>query len=143
MRGTLHLKDITQSGKDVEINLESNVLKAGGSGYLTMGDNPNNNYLDQQSSAIIKHLVGTEDILSVPILEIPWAGTLKILLKNNGDNLDHAPNSLPSFIMSIALLISLIVVVDIILMKRDKKHKDSENDDVDDESPDDQEDEGA
>jgi signal peptidase len=137
------LKDITQSGKNVEINLESSVLKAGGSGYLTMGDNPNNNYLDQQSSAIVKHLVGTEDILSVPILEIPWAGTLKILLKNNGDNLDHAPNSLPSFIMSIALLISLIVVVDIILMKRDKKHKDSENDDVDDESPDDQEDEGA
>ena len=129
MRGTLYLKDITQSGKDVEINLESNVLRAGGSGYLTMGDNPNNNYLDQYSSAIVNHLIGTDDILSVPILEIPWAGTLKILLKNNGNNLDHVPNSLPSFIMMIVLMISLFVIIDVILMRRDTKRSDSEQTD--------------
>ena len=127
MRGTLYLKNITQSGKNVEINLESSALKAGGSGYLTMGDNPNNNYLDQYSGAIVNHLIDIEDIQSIPVFEIPWAGTMKILFKNNGDNLDHVPNSLPSLIMAIALIISFVIVTDAFLTRRDGTAN-SEND---------------
>ena len=97
-----------------------------------MGDNPNNNYLDQYSGAIVNHLIDIEDIQSIPVLEIPWAGTLKILFKNDGDNLDHVPNSLPSFIMAIALVISSVVVIDTFLTRRDRTTNDENDSSVED-----------
>ena len=50
------------------------------SGYLTKGDN--NSRFDQPS--IIDHLVTPDEIRSIPVMEIPWLGTLKILINNGG-----------------------------------------------------------
>ena len=58
------------------------------------------------------------DIRSVPILEIPWAGTTKILLKNDGENLEYVPNSLPSLILAFIVIISLILIVDAIFLRK-------------------------
>ena len=113
MKGMLFFEDMTQSKKDLKINLESQSLKNGGSGYLTLGDNINNYNFDQYNGTIVKHLVNEHMIKSIPILEIPWVGTLKILFKNDGVNLEHVPNSIPSFIMAIILLISITIVADL------------------------------
>jgi len=115
LSGTLKFIDITQSGKTLEINLDN---LGDESGFLTLGDNPVGNLNFDQNSGIVNHLVGMDDIRSVPILEIPWAGTTKILLKNDGENLEYVPNSLPSLIMAFIVIISLILIVDAILLRK-------------------------
>ena len=115
LSGTLKFMDITQSGKTLEINLDN---LGDESGFLTLGDNPVGNLNFDQNSGIVNHLVGMDDIRSVPILEIPWAGTTKILLKNDGENLEYVPNSLPSLILAFIVIISLILIVDAILLRK-------------------------
>ena len=115
LSGTLKFIDITQSGKTLEINLDN---LGDESGFLTLGDNPVGNLNFDQNSGIVNHLVGMDDIRSVPILEIPWAGTTKILLKNDGENLEYVPNSLPSLILAFIVIISLILIVDAILLRK-------------------------
>lgn len=90
IRGTLRFTDITNSEKDVCVNMDA-LPKS--SGYLTMGDNPITNTEFDQTSYITDHLVSMDDIKSVPIMEIPWFGILNILLKNSGENLECVPNS--------------------------------------------------
>ena len=109
LSGKLKFTDITRSGKDVEVNLDT-LGKV--SGYLTMGDNPESNPNFDQTSGIVDHPIPYEDIRSVPFMEIPWMGTMKILLKNDGRNLEHVPNSLPSLLMEIVLLFSILLLVD-------------------------------
>lgn len=130
MRGILYFEDLTASKKDVQINLESSTLKNGGSGYITMGDNPNNSNFDQ-SSSIINHLIDKDDIRSIPVFEIPWIGAVKILLKNDGDNLEHVPNSIPSLAMALTIVIGAIVIIDMLYTRRDSKkdHHDTESED--------------
>ena len=115
LSGTLKFIDITQSGKTLEINLDN---LGDESGFLTLGDNPVGNLNFDQNSGIVNHLVGMDDIRSVPILEIPWAGTTKILLKNDGENLEYVPNSLPSLILAFIVIISLILIVDAIFLRK-------------------------
>lgn len=115
LSGTLKFIDITQSGKTLEINLDN---LGDESGFLTLGDNPVGNLNFDQNSGIVNHLVGMNDIRSVPILEIPWAGTTKILLKNDGENLEYVPNSLPSLILAFIVIISLILIVDAIFLRK-------------------------
>lgn len=113
IRGTLCFEGITVSKKDVSINLDS-LEKS--SGFLTMGDNSiSNPNFDQPS--IIDHLVSYEDIRSVPVFEIPWLGTLKILI-NGGDNLEYVPNSLPSFVMFFILIFGFLILLDAFTMFR-------------------------
>lgn len=90
LKGTLRFIDITNSEKDVYVNMDA-LPKS--SGYLTMGDNPITNTELDQVSYITDHLVFIDDIKSVPVIEIPWIGILNILLKNGGENLDCVPNS--------------------------------------------------
>lgn len=108
LRGVLWFEDITASGKDVSIDLTSLPHQ---SGYLTMGDNPVTNTSFDQASNIVSHLIAYEDIRSVPIVEIPWLGTIKILL-NGGQNLEDVPNSLPSLVMLIAIVFGFLILID-------------------------------
>ena len=117
--GTLVFEDITVSGKDVEINVDS-LNKH--SGYLTMGDNTRNNYFDQVSILGVQHdLVSMDDIRSVPFLEIPWLGTLKILISNGGENLEYVTNSLPSLIMCIIVIFGFLMLLDGLTLYRNQK----------------------
>ena len=117
--GTLVFEDITVSGKDVEINVDS-LNKH--SGYLTMGDNTRNNYFDQVSIPGVQHdLVSMDDIRSVPFLEIPWLGTLKILISNGGENLEYVTNSLPSLIMCIIVIFGFLMLLDGLTLYRNQK----------------------
>ena len=77
-------EDITVSQKDVSIDLDT-LEKS--SGFLTMGDNSETNPNFDQPN-IVDHTISYEDIRSVPVMEIPWLGTLKILV-NGGNNLEY------------------------------------------------------
>lgn len=87
------------------------------SGYLTKGDN--NSRFDQPS--IIDHLVTPDEIRSIPVMEIPWLGTLKILINNGGENLEYVPNSIPSLVMFFVTIFGLIILYDSIFLFRLRK----------------------
>ena len=110
LRGTLTFENLTQSGKTVKINL-STLGKQ--SGYLTLGDNPKTNLSFDQASGIISHPIGNDDIRSVPFFEIPWLGTIKLLINGNNANLSYVPNSLPSLAMVIVTIIGAILLIDV------------------------------
>ncbi len=111
--GTLGFIDITKAKKDVSVNLDRVGTE---SGFITMGDNIGNNYFDQTS--IVDSLVSMNDIRSVPVFEIPWIGALKILLKNDGQNLQYVPNSLPSLVMVLGVIFGLLIIIDAIAIHR-------------------------
>ena len=113
IRGTLCFEGITESGKNVSIDL--NRLEKS-SGYLTMGDNRETNPGFDQPN-IITHAVAVEDIRSVPVFEIPWLGTIQILV-NGGDNLEYVPNSLPSFLMCFITIFGFLILIDAISLHR-------------------------
>ena len=117
LRGTLYFEDITASGKDVHINLDNLEKK---SGFLTMGDNPETNTTFDQTSSIIDHPIGYDDIRSVPVFEIPWLGTIKILL-NGGRNLEDVPNSLPSLVMLFMTVFGLLFLIDALTLYRNRQ----------------------
>ncbi len=109
LSGKLTFVGITQSKKTVSINLSS-IGK--NSGYLTMGDNPKTNIHFDQASGIIGHPISKDDIVSVPAFELPWLGTIKLLMKGNS-NLEYVPNSLPSLAMLVIIILSSIFAADI------------------------------
>lgn len=115
LSGTLHFEDLTASGKNVSLNLNS--LKKN-SGFLTMGDNPIGNTTFDQSSGIAYGPISIDLIKSVPIAEIPWIGSFKVMMK--GGSLEHAPNNIPSLLMSIITFISLAILIDIVHYKKTK-----------------------
>lgn len=116
IRGTLYFEDITASEKDVRISLDNLQKK---SGFLTLGDNPKTNLNFDQESSIIDHAIGYEDIRSIPVLEIPWLGTIKILV-NGGENLEDVPNSLPSLIMLFVTVFGFLMLIDAVSLFRNK-----------------------
>lgn len=109
--GILH---ITVGQKDAWINLDSLEKK---SGYLTMGDNPVTNTNFDQTTGIVNHPISMDDIRSVPILEIPWMGIIKLTLSGN-THVSHVPNSLPSLIMEVVLIFGLLIAFDAITVYR-------------------------
>jgi signal peptidase len=119
LTGTLTFVDITQSKKTVSINLSS---LGKNSGYLTLGDNPKTNLSFDQASGIIGHPISYSEIKSVPILELPWLGTIKLLIKGNS-NLTYVPNSVPSLAMLLTLVIASMVMIDIIWQARRWKNE--------------------
>lgn len=109
LEGMLHLKDVTASGKDVAVNLDRMTKN---SGYLTMGDNPIGNTNFDQTTGIADGPVPMEKVKSIPIAEIPWIGAVKVSMK--GDNMEHAPNSIPSLLMTIVTIFSIIILIDVL-----------------------------
>ena len=107
IRGTLYFDDISLDGLEKK------------SGFLTMGDNPETNTTFDQASSIIDHPIGYEDIRSVPVFEIPWLGTIKILV-NGGQNLEDVPNSLPSLIMLFVTIFGFLMFIDATSLYRNK-----------------------
>ncbi len=100
---------LTVDEKEVSISLDSLQIKQ--SGYLTMGDNPDTNRALDQASGIINHPVSMDEIRSVAIWEIPWLGMFKLTMNGN-EHVSHVPNSLPSLVMEIILIFSLLIVID-------------------------------
>lgn len=111
LNGTLH---ITVGEKDATINLDYLQKK---SGYLTMGDNPVTNPNFDQASGIVNHPISMDDIRSVPILEVPWMGIIKLMLNGNS-HVSHVPNSLPSLIMEIVLVFCFLITFDALAVYR-------------------------
>lgn len=110
IRGELVFEEITQSGKTVSVNVD-NLEKS--SGFLTMGDNISNYYFDQERiPGAIGNLISYDEIRSVPIFEIPWIGTLKIMVSNGGQNLEYVTNSLPSLLMCIITVFGFLMLLD-------------------------------
>lgn len=116
IRGVLCFENLTQSGKDVSINLET--LEEKKSGFLTMGDNIHNRSFDQGTS-IVSHTIDMDDIRSVPFMEIPWIGAIKILFKNES-KLNCVTNSIPSLAMLFIIVVSLFIIIDLFGIRHDK-----------------------
>ena len=128
LSGTLRFINITQSNKTVEINLD-NLGKQ--SGYLTMGDNPKSNCYFDQAAGIISHPVGTDDIRSVAIMEIPWLGVIKVYMSENKRSyLSHVPNSVNSLIMLFVMVFAVIYTCDVFYAKKELKEKREQMDDM-------------
>lgn len=103
---------IIVNDKTAFVNLDSLQKK---SGYLTMGDNPETNRNVDQTIGIINHAIGMDDIRSVAVLEVPWFGTIKLIL-NDSVKVSHVPNSLPSLIMEILCVFALLFVIDAVFL---------------------------
>lgn len=117
MRGVLEFTNITNSSKNVKIDLDSLQKK---SGYLTMGDNPVTNKYFDQSVGIINHLISADDIRSVAVMEIPWIGCIKLMIKGS-DNLKYVTNSIPSLIMSFVTIILLVFTFDAVSLYQNQR----------------------
>jgi len=98
------------------------------SGYLTMGDNLQNNYFDQQS-IWTNHLISKSDIRSVAWFELPWLGSIRLYFQGNTNVLNEwAFNSTLYLITQIfVVLISIaaleFVMDEIVLMHMKEKLK--------------------
>lgn len=125
LSGTIYFEGLTQSQKNVNISIS----KFTSSGFLTMGDNVANVTFDQ-NAGIIDHLISLNNINSIPFQEIPWLGTLKIYFKNDGANLEHVPNSMPSLVMFIALLFGILFLVDMLTLRRNSRELEDELDTI-------------
>ncbi|MBQ7621203.1 MAG: S26 family signal peptidase [Candidatus Methanomethylophilaceae archaeon] len=124
LSGTLYFTDITQSHKEVSINLD-NLGKQ--SGYLTMGDNPESNKYFDQAVGIISHPVGTDDIRSVALYELPWLGVIKVYMTpSKRAYLDHVPNSIYSIIALFVMVFAIIYSCDVFYQKKELKQKQKE-----------------
>ncbi len=91
------------------------------SGYLTLGDN--NNSFDQSTSISPNTLITEERIKSVASVEIPWLGTLKLLINGNYDNVERNAPSSPLylavfFITMILVIFSLMYIYDEMCLMR-------------------------
>ena len=121
LSGILKFYDITQSKKDVSIDLNKLDKQ---SGYLTMGDNPVTNLYFDQSAGIVSYPIGNDYIKAVAIGEIPWLGVIKVLF--NDDKrvyLDRDINSTISLVMIFLIIFSAVYVCDVFILNKDLKKK--------------------
>ncbi len=110
------LTDVGYGELNVPINLYTlgKDASAGYSGYLTKGDNASTNTRFDQTSGIYENKLVEEDVIkSVAVFEIPWLGSVKLLLNGHGDNLPG--NSLRNLAISFVLLIAFIVAMDFLI----------------------------
>jgi signal peptidase len=112
LSGILTFIDVTQSKKTVSIDLDKLGKQ---SGYLTMGDNPvSNSYFDQLSLQYVTAPIGSDQIKSVAIMEIPWMGVIKVYMtEGKKDQLQYVPNSINCLIMLFVMVFALIYCCDI------------------------------
>ena len=86
----------------------------GYSGYLTKGDNASTNTRFDQTSGIYDNKLVEDNIIkSVAVFEIPWIGSIKLMVNGNGSNVPT--NSIVYLILSILALIATVVMMSIIL----------------------------
>ncbi len=124
LSGTLVLNAVGYMSKEVSVNLDG--LDNGISGYLTMGDNAETNTNFDQSVGIYSELVSEDIIKSVAWKEIPWIGTIKLMMKGNTSSLESwAPNSIGllalSFTTFVLVLLALGYLSDSFGIKKAKK----------------------
>lgn len=118
-----------REGDKINVCLENilNKSNVGDVGYITMGDN--NTSIDQCNMIPgVKGLVTYEQISSIPVMEIPWLGCFKILLKDDSTVIaNHAPNSLPDLavviISGILTLLSLYSLHIVYYMEKSRRNK--------------------
>lgn len=123
LSGTLTFHDLTVAKKTVSISLDPKVIGRQ-SGYLTLGDNPVTNTQFDQAGSIIDHLIGTQDIKSVPIMELPWLGVVKVYLDENKRSfLTFVPNSIVSIVMLFGMIFTLIYCCDVFYRRKQVKEK--------------------
>ncbi len=116
LSGTLTFIDVTQSQKTVSIKLDDLGKQ---SGYLTMGDNISNYYFDQLSLTPVRAPIGTDQIRSVAIMEIPWMGVIKVYMtEDKREQLQYVPNSINCLIMLFVMVFALIYCCDIFYKHR-------------------------
>ena len=118
LSGKLSFTDITQSHKDVSVDLNS--FTRNQSGFLTMGDNPTTNRNFDQNSHIITYPIGWDNIRSVAMMEIPWGGIVKLMMSDDYRHnvMEHSFNSLLSLIMLFVTVFSLIWFSDMHIVKK-------------------------
>jgi len=126
LSGTLTFYDLTESKKTVSISLDPKVIGRQ-SGYLTLGDNPVTNLQFDQAGSIINHLIGTQDIKSVPIMELPWLGIMKVYLdESKRTYLQYVPNSIISIVMLFVMIFTLIYCCDLFYIRKQIREKETE-----------------
>ncbi len=104
LHGILTLHDVGYGHASVSVHLTDSL---GARGFLTKGDNAVTNPVFDQAGGIFPRLVAVEDIKSVPGMEIPWLGCIKMLI--NETNLEQIPgNSLPSLMLFFLVLFSMV-----------------------------------
>ena len=73
-----------------------------------------------EAAGIISHPVGTEEIRSVAMMEIPWLGVIKVYMtESKRAFLEHVPNSINCLIMIFVLIFSVIYCCDIFYKKKE------------------------
>ncbi|WII08609.1 S26 family signal peptidase [Methanomassiliicoccales archaeon LGM-DZ1] len=106
LSGTLEMENIGYGGKKVSIDLS--VLS--GSGYLTMGDNADTNGYFDQGSGITSGLVTDDRVKATAWKEIPWAGSVKLIMNGNDGALNSwAPSSLGYLTAALATIFMTII----------------------------------
>jgi signal peptidase len=111
LSGTLSLKDVGYSSKNVSIDLDILMNRGSGSGYLTMGDYVGNNNFDQLR--LVNSLVDEESIKSVAWIEIPWGGIPKLVINGKISDIDKdVPNAIPGMAMTFtAFILSMFLIL--------------------------------
>jgi hypothetical protein len=131
--GILVIYNVGFSNKEVFLNLnkDSPLTKTEKSGYATMGDSVGNNTFDQ-NGGIVDTFVSMDMIKYTAGLEIPWIGSLKLLI--TGKNVEQIPpNSIPCIIVCAIALVNALVVLFAFLYWFDARNRyDDENDDEND-----------
>lgn len=110
LSGTLTIKNLGYTNSvTASVSLDRLVALSSPSGYLTMGDN--NMGFDQPASlAGVSGLIPYEKIVSVAWIEIPWLGSLKMMLNGKGDAVDRwVPDTIPSLTATMISIIFLVV----------------------------------
>lgn len=121
----LVLKNIGYSDAECSVNLWSlgSKMNDGESGYLTKGDNGETNSNFDQSTGITDSLVTDDRIEAIAGIEIPWLGSVKMLVSGNGG--DVPANSIVCLSVSIVVIVALIFAVSWFFEKRaSSKRKD-------------------
>jgi hypothetical protein len=93
LSGILTLKNMSYKDINCSIDLDRLANNAPLSGYITMGDN---NFVFDQSGGVIGSLVSKEIIRSVAWIEIPWLGSINMILNGKSAVInEQVPNSIP------------------------------------------------
>lgn len=117
------LLDVGYADLDVSIKLYTLGMGKGDDykGYLTKGDNANTNKQFDQACGIYTDLVDESIIKSVAVFEVPWIGSIKLMLNGKGSVVPS--NSKASLFISFIVIIALIVAINFVLDKIDKKKR--------------------
>lgn len=121
------LTDVGYAKLNVSINLYQLGYNktVGYAGYLTKGDNASTNTrFDQTSGIYDSKLVEDKIIKSVAMMEIPWLGSIKLMVNGNGSNVPT--NSKISLFISLLALIALVIAVSVLTSYISKRMKDKQ-----------------